>query len=103
MKYASFILALLAIIPLTIYPTGIAHADSNLSTRTTEWAGIKNIMSVMGQGTYNANDQKSLLDILDAKSAVEEGNLVPSSTNQKAEPVSAPSKTLPPRHRPSAF
>jgi len=105
MKYAYSALALIAVIALNIYPMGFAHADSSLPNQASEWAGIKNIMSVMGQGTLNANDQKSLLDILDVKSAVEEGRPLPLSTSP-ATPVTPASEViqkLPPRRRPSAF
>jgi len=98
-------MALLGAMVLSICPMSLAHADSSLPTQSAEWAGIKNIMSVMGQGTLNTSDQKSLLDILDIKSAVEEGRPLPqtNSTLAPVAPASEGSKKLPPRYRPSAF
>lgn len=105
MKNAFFRMALTAILALMTYPISLAHADSSLPNQSTEWAGIKNIMSVMGQGTLNAADQKSLLDILDVKSAVEEGKaLAPAASPvTPVHPASGAAQKLPPRHRPSAF
>jgi hypothetical protein len=84
-------LALLTILalPLTIaFTAACAHADSDFSSAA-EWSGIKNILSVMGPGKLTPADKQSILDILDAKSQVEEGQPL-SPMTYPATPIPSP-------------
>jgi hypothetical protein len=88
---------------LLLLVTTNVQAETELPSPSPEWSGIKNILSVMGQGTLSAADQKSILDILDTKSQVEEAKVTaPVSLPPKAyRPVA--NKKQPPHRNPSAF
>lgn len=106
MRKSSSIAVLLTLLALPLVlatTTSAAQADSTLPGATTEWNGIKNILSVMGQGNLSPADQRSILDILDAKSQVEEARTFAPTVYAATPVLSDPVKRQPPHHSPSAF
>lgn len=97
MKYSfAFLAATIALMGMT----SVAHAD----TTSNEWAGIRKVLSVMGKGTLSPADQKSMLDILDTKNALEPGTSTSSPVAYPATPISPDVvKKQPPHRSPSAF
>ena len=87
-----------------------SFADSRLPSHAQEWRGMRHILKVMGHGQFSASDQKSLLEILDAKSQVEGKNQIEEGKSSlpavySSTPVNAVtlSKKQPPYRNPSAF
>jgi hypothetical protein len=79
-----------------------ALAESSLPNQSGEWASVKQIMTIMGKGSLSPADQNSMLEILNAKDAVELSK--PVSSSFPATPIKPSAvKRLPPRRSPSTF
>ncbi len=108
MKSFSIALVLIAMTLSLVNPP--AFADARLSSHAQEWRGMRHILKVMGRGQFSAADQKSLLEILDAKSQVEGKSQIEDGKGSfpavySPTPVNAAivGKKQPPHRNPSAF
>jgi hypothetical protein len=104
MKHQLFTIALLGLFALPLS----AQAESSLPNQSSEWAGIRQIMNIMGKGTLSPADQNAMLEILNAKEGIEKNAAdmskptAPSSF--PATPIKpVPARKLPPHRSPSTF
>lgn len=99
MKQQMFAMALLTVLALPLS----ARAESGLPNQSSEWAGVKQIMRIMGKGTLSPADQSAMLEILNTKDAVEAVKPVTPGSFPVTPVQPGTARKLPPHRSPSTF